>query len=91
MTAQNATPKSVQVSQVLQAVKDRYALKPSPIRRRQISSLSENLKDWGDFVIYQEQELRYMVADSISHRLGRSKRYVRSRLDQIHRIANYEV
>lgn len=86
MTAQKGSTKFVLLSQVLEKVKKLHESNPTPIRRRQIASLSETLKAWGDFVVYDQQELRQLVADSISHRLGVSRRYCRSRLEQINRI-----
>lgn len=86
MTAPNATVKFVLLSQVLENLKKLQQSNPTPIRRRQIASLSETLKAWEDFVVYDQQELRQLVADSISHRLHLSRRYVRARLEQINRI-----
>lgn len=87
MTAQNATPRFVQLSQVLEQAK---AKARTPIMRRQIKAISKNLTEWGDCVVYEDKVLRHVVASSISHRLGLAPRYVKDRLDQVHRIASYE-
>lgn len=90
MTAQNATPRSVQLSLVVEQIRIKYRNKKTPIRRIQLSSLSKDLGKWGDVAIYDNKELRHIVATSIAHRLGLNTRYVKDRLDQINRIACYD-
>jgi len=90
MTAQNATPRYVTMSQVVEQVRKTYQTKKCPDRRRQLNSFSKTLEAWGDFVVYDNKELRETVADSISYRLGVNKRHVKDRLEQIHRIARYD-
>lgn len=90
MTAQNDTPRSVPLSQVVEQTRKRWKASKGPILRRHLSSLSKDLEKWGDCVIYENAELRHLVAESISHRLGLAPRYVKDRFDQIHRITSYD-
>lgn len=48
------------------------------------------LESWGDFSIFQDKELRHQVAESVATRLALSSGFVRERMDQFHRITNYE-
>lgn len=89
MTAQNGMQRSVQLSQVVEQIRKKWKATKGPILRRHLSSLSKDLEKWGDCVIYENAELRHLVAESISHRLGLAKRYVKDRFDQIHRISSY--
>lgn len=90
MTAPNATQRSVQLHQVIEQIRARWKATKGPILRRHLSSLSKDLDKWGDCVIYENAELRHLVAESISHRLGLAPRYVKDRFDQIHRITCYD-
>ena len=90
MTAQNATPRSVQLSTIVEQVRTKWKATKAPMRRLQLSSLSKDLDKWGDVAIYDNKELRHIVATSIAHRLGLNVRYVKNRLDQIDRIACYD-
>lgn len=48
------------------------------------------LNDWGELSIFENKELRHLVAESVATRLALSSAFVRDRMDQLHRIANYE-
>lgn len=89
MTAKNATPRYVMLSRVVEQVREKWVTKKDPMSRRQLRSLSRDLKAWGDTVIYENRQLREVVAASISHRLALGFNYTKSRFDQIHRITNY--
>lgn len=90
MTAKNATPRYVMLSQVVEQVREKWVTKKDPMSRRRLRSLSSNLEAWGDTVIYENRQLREVVAASVSHRLGIGFNYAKKRFDQIHRITSYD-
>lgn len=90
MTVQNATLRYVSLSTVVNQVRLEWETKKNPIRRRQLRSFSNNLKSWGDCAIYENKELRHIVAASVAYRLGLAFNYVKDRMDKIHRVAKYE-
>jgi hypothetical protein len=45
--------------------------------------------EWGNITVYEVEELRNLVAESVSTRLGISFSHAKERLNRIHRIARY--
>jgi len=84
------TPKSVQLSIIVKFYRRKARRTSNPSSRKNLSLVTKCFEEWGDLVVYQDQDQRYMVADSVAHRLQLSPTFVRARMDDLHRRANYD-
>lgn len=60
------------------------------MKRKQAQMIQSVLDQWGDIEVFEDPLLRKLVSESIAHRLALSPEYTQDRLNQIHRITDYE-
>lgn len=83
MTAQNECSQSALLSQIIQKYNGSSS---GTIYKRNLALLSNHLEKWGDFVVYDQPELRQLVSESIAHRLALSKKFVSQQMNLINGI-----
>lgn len=79
-------PMSVPIDTVIKNLRRKMRMKQNASTRYNMTLASRAQKEWGDFVIYHEKELRDLVADSIAHRLALNPQFVRERLSKLSQI-----
>lgn len=84
------TPKSVQLEKLVAFLRRKARRTMNNTSRRNLSLATKCFEEFGDCTIYEDQELRNMVADSVAHRLALSTTFTRQRFDELHRRANYD-
>lgn len=83
------TPRSVKLSELVQHFRRKTRRTMNSTSRRNLSLATKCLEQFGDCVVYEDKDLRVIVADSVAHRLALSQEFTRERFEELHRRIDY--